>query len=112
MKMSNLFNNNFVYPSDAQGGRYVDLVGEIINVGQPSCIDEREGYIEVKTNKGTFSGYGYFTYNDNTGWHPKVGYFAEIHIYDCGGGWYPDNQVTSWGPKDYYIERYNKQNEQ
>lgn len=83
-----LFDPDYVYPSDLEGGRYMECVGPIVEVAL-ALADHWK--MTVRTEKG-----------DHTGWlrkiddfEPKVGDFACIRIYDCGGGWYPDNKIMS-----------------
>lgn len=90
--MDPLFDHRYVYPSD-DVGPYVELKGTVIAVGDhlgDACS------VKVETDKGTFTGY----WNHPTT-SPKVGYNASIRIYDAGGGWYPDNRITGWGPSDW-----------
>lgn len=82
-----LFDYKFVYPSDDYGGRYVELEGEVIST---YSVDDDLHCIEVRTDKGDFSGY------IEHGKPAKIGTSATIRIYDAGGGWYPDNKIVSW----------------
>jgi hypothetical protein len=91
-----LFDNNYVYPSDRYGGQYIVLSGEILSVSE--ICDHLS--ISVKTDKGTFTGY-----TPILSCNPKVGYIAQIKIYDCGGGWYPDNQIMGWSSSEKKIEK-------
>lgn len=92
-----LFDPNYVYPSDREGGRYVEFVGDVIEVGDIDVggSDLYEVRLVVRTEKGDFSG---FTRIPRTStFRPRVGYKARIRVYDAGGGWYPDNRITSCG---------------
>ncbi len=84
--MPKLFHDEFVYPSD-ENGRYTELTGEVIGVGEPISNDVA---VKVQTNLGEFVGYYLAKYA------PKIGYFAKIRIYEIGGGHYPDNQIKGW----------------
>ena len=84
-----LFDDNFIYPSDVNG-RYIELEGEVILVNESlgdSCV------VTVSTDSGVFTGYTISKYA------PAVGYWAKIKIYDCGGGHYPDNEIREWSVK-------------
>lgn len=82
-----MFDRNFVYPSD-NVGFYIKLEGTISEVSK--CFDGWKA--AVKTDKGTFTGYGEYHM-------PCIGYLARIRIYDSGGGFYPDNSITGWSKK-------------
>ncbi len=89
--MSRLFEPGFAYPSDREGGRYVDMPGRVVHVDRP--LSERKEYpITVETTEhGEHKGFtGYLG-----GFEPRVGDLAIIRVYDWGGGWYPDNRVSS-----------------
>ena len=79
----------YVYPSN-RNGRYVELVGKVIGVGEPLTDSVA---ITVETRRGTFT--GYYGKPDAL---PKIGYEANVRVYEGGGGWYPDNEIVSWGP--------------
>lgn len=85
-----LFEPNLVYPSDRDGGRYVELEGTLIEVRAP--LSEKADYpCKVQTTKGVFDAFtGYVG-----SFVPEVGQLVTVRIYDAGGGWYPDNRITS-----------------
>ena len=85
-----LFDRNFVYPCDDVGA-YVELTGEIIEVGKPLGGD---CCVVVKTEHGVFSGFYWAEYA------PQTGYTAKIRIYNVGGGFYPDNKIIEWSALD------------
>jgi len=73
-------------------GPYVEATGLVIAV-ESIDQDDPEGQTEVtiRTPDGSTA----------RGWilsrrAPKVGYTATIRLYEAGGGWYPDDRVTSW----------------
>ena len=88
--MTRLFEPGFVYPSDREGGRYVELEGVLIEVRRP--LSEKAEYpVKVKTDKGIFDAFtGYVG-----SFIPAVGHLVTVRIYDAGGGWYPDNRIMS-----------------
>ena len=87
--MTRLFDPNLVYPAD-EGGRFVDLIGTVIEVDNThhDSFEWEEIKVVVQTEQGTYEGY--------TPRPPKVGYQATIRVYDAGGGWYPDNRIVGW----------------
>jgi len=87
-----LFKDDRAYPSDREGGTYVELDGVIIEVDDPILSDSL--LIRVNTEEGEFSGFA--TFLAHWTFKPLVGMFATIRIYDAGGGWYPDNKITSY----------------
>lgn len=105
--MPRLFEPNLVYPSDREGGRFVELDGDIIEVGEPLFGSLVYVSVKVRTEKGDFGGF----YGFPPSWlehlqtqGPKVGHRATIRVYDAGGGWYPDNKITSWGTSASYVK--------
>jgi hypothetical protein len=80
-----LFKPGVVYPSDWVGP-YVELHGTVTAVSEHEEGDD--AMVTVKTPEGEFDGV--------TPRPPKVGYSATIHVYNSGGGWYPDNRVVGW----------------
>lgn len=99
--MGVVWNPCLVYPSDSTGP-YQDFEGKItkaIDLCDMGCVRVT---IEVE-GVGELSGY----------WHipdsrrgdptcvPPVGGKARIHVYNAGGGWYPDDEVVGWsgGPQ-------------
>lgn len=84
--MPKLFENDLVYPRD-QYGSYVALQGTI--VGVVGTLDEGCNFFEVQTEYGTFQA----VWDHHP---PSVGCGATIHVYDSGGGHYPDNRIVSW----------------
>ena len=85
-------------PSD-RIGPYVELVGEVVKVGEPGFDSVA---ITVKTDKGTYMGYWEGPPSERGNVRtPKLGQWARIRIYDAGGGWYPDNTISGWGSKEF-----------
>lgn len=85
-----LFEPGFTYPSDSTGP-YTELEGEVVELGEP---DEFEGRttvnVYVNTERGKMSGW-------YEGSHPPYpGCRATLRVYRSGGGWYPDDIITSW----------------
>ena len=87
--MTRLFDPNLVYPSDSEGGRYIELDGAVVELVH--VLPNGERMLRVSTPKGIFTGFSRFpgTYE------PQIGDLATIRIYDAGGGHYPDNRITS-----------------
>lgn len=94
--MTQLFDPNLVYPSDAEGGRYLELEGTIVDV---SAAIAYRGLITipcvVRTDRGDFHGFARTPMGNRL--LPEVGWFATIRVYDLGGGWYPDHRIVSYG---------------
>lgn len=92
-----LFDPNLVYPCDREGGRHVDLEGVITKVGDIDIGGEqlREVSVTVQTKHGPYT--GFVRYPRTSAFCPEPGHHATIRVYDCGGGWYPDNRIISWG---------------
>ena len=82
-----LFDPHLVYPRDSTGP-YIDLDGIIIESKRVDLTGDIQGWAIIHTSKGDFEGYARR--------QPKVGYHARIHVYDSGGGWYPDNLFLSY----------------
>ena len=90
-----LFHPDVVYPSDTYGGRYVEVSGPVLEVGGPYAeSDDDSVRVVVEAEDG----------RRHTGWAhgPLVAQVfgqqplrATMRVYDAGGGWYPDNRVTS-----------------
>lgn len=79
-----LFEPGLRYPEDGTGA-YQDLEGEVIKVSGPM--------VTVATPKGVFVGV--------SNKPPRApGGRAEIRIYSCGGGFYPDFLILSWSTGD------------
>jgi hypothetical protein len=93
--MARLFEPGLVYPEDREGGRYVELDGDVIEVGDPSLGSSPAVRVRVRTKKGDFDGYARLPSSRSI--CPKVGHHATIRLYDSGGGWYPDDRIVSWG---------------
>lgn len=81
-----LFERGVVYPRD-EVGEYVELTGVVLSVGEQEYADD-EVAVVVKTDRGECTGW--------TNYPPKIGYTAVIHLYNWGGGWYPDDSIVSW----------------
>jgi hypothetical protein len=82
-----LFDHALAYPQDGVGP-YTELDGIVTRVGTQDEPDD-EVAVTVKTaDHGELTGY--------TPRPPKVGYTARIRVYECGGGWYPDNRIMGW----------------
>ncbi len=84
-----LFDPNLVYPSDREGGCYVDLDGVISEVG--AGVSDAWRIVVRTAEHGDH--YGFMTKVGS--FVPEIGMGATIRIYDAGGGWYPDNRITS-----------------
>lgn len=93
--MTRLFEPGLSYPSDREGGRYVEFEGPVVEVGVPlgTTGDMLEMPVVVRTEKGDFR--GWTNYPARHG-RIEVGYRATIRVYDSGGGWYPDDRITGW----------------
>lgn len=93
--MTRLFEPGVSYPSDREGGEYIEFEGPVIEVGKPldETSDMRETPVTVRTDKGDLRGWATFPSRCGT---PVVGDRATIRVYASGGGWYPDNKVTGW----------------
>lgn len=93
--MTRLFEHGVSYPSDREGGCYVEFEGPVVEVGKP--LDETSDMLEtpvtVRTEKGDFRGWATFPACCGA---PVVGDRATIRVYDSGGGWYPDDKIISW----------------
>jgi len=90
--MSQLFKPDAVYPSD-HIGPFIELTGPII------IVEEILDYwkITIQTDKGIFTGYTDEGIILHRKFPPRIGYKAKIHIYNSGGGWYPDDRIVGWG---------------
>lgn len=95
MRRQRLFEPGFVYPSDYEGGRYVELEGLVVEVGKSidASSDFHETPVTVRTEKGDFQGWWCRPARLEA---PVVGDRATVRVYDCGGGWYPDDKITGW----------------
>lgn len=93
--MTRLFEPGVSYPSDREGGRYVEFEGPVVEVGESLGMtrDMLEMPVMVRTEKGDLR--GWTSYPACFG-RLVVGDRATIRAYDCGGGWYPDNKITGW----------------
>lgn len=94
--MARLFEPGYVYPSDREGGCYLELEGDVIAVDDIDVggSDLREVGVTVRTDKGEFR--GFTQYPRSSTFHPQVGHRARIRVYDIGGGWYPDHRITGF----------------
>lgn len=87
--MDSLFKRGVTYPSD-EVGRYVELDGIVVKV------DHERVDVDVP-GRGFIS--GYFDPESPRFWsfsfRPRAGHRATVRVYDAGGGFYPDNTITS-----------------
>jgi hypothetical protein len=84
------------FPCDVNG-HYRTLSGKIVSIN--NGFKREDGTfdlvkVEVMTEYGCL--YGFIT----TPPKPKVGYDAKIRVYNCGGGWYPDDLIEWWSNED------------
>lgn len=93
------WNPCLIYPSD-RTGRYQEFEGRI-----SKSVDHRDlGFAHVTIEvEGIGELSGYWPIPDNhrndSRWVPPVGGTARIHVYDAGGGWYPDNEIMGFSGK-------------
>jgi hypothetical protein len=83
------------YPSDREGGEYLEFEGPVVEVGEPldTTGDMLEMPVVVHTEKGDFRGWtNYPTHHGRL----QVGDRATIRVYNSGGGWYPDDKIMGW----------------
>lgn len=92
--MKQLFEPGFVYPSDHLGC-YTELNGRIVEIDDRDDFDYL--FIFVQTEYGIFRG----VWRPIGGHKPKVDYYAKIKVYRYGGGFYPDDVITSWSIEKY-----------
>jgi len=90
----NLFQDNLVYPNDDTGS-YVELYGKVVET------EEFLGRINVEVDGIVYTGYNSFYEKHPEDHMPKIGYYAKIKIYRCGGGFYRDNRITGWSKEKY-----------
>ena len=93
--MTRLFDPAVSYPSDREGGEYLEFEGPVVEVGEPldTTGDMLEMSAVVRTEKGDFR--GWTNYPARYG-RLRVGDRATIRVYNSGGGWYPDDRITGW----------------
>lgn len=84
-----MFEPGVAYPSDGDGGPYVEDTGEVIAVAGLRITVQTEQY-------GEQYGYAHELYEGRPGALPRVGDTATIRLYNSGGGWYPDDRIVSW----------------
>jgi hypothetical protein len=97
-RMTSLFDPNLVYPSD-EVGPYLELHGDVLAVGASLSVTMYEARVNVRTPQGEFYGYTRWPWREG-GFVPEAGMRATVRIYRAGGGWYPDNRITSvWRPR-------------
>ena len=90
-----LFDPHLVYPSDHEGGRYVEFTGPVVKVGTFDAGNSQllEISLTVRTDWGEFKGC-WRTPRSST-FKPQTGMEATIRVYDSGGGWYPGHRIVS-----------------
>jgi hypothetical protein len=81
------FDRNLVYPSDSFGGLR-EIEGPVVKVGK-SLGDAI--MVEISSSYGNISGYAHGPMVDTA----PIATTARIRVHDCGGGYYPDNEVVS-----------------
>jgi len=91
-----LFKPGFSYPSDREGGRYIELTAEVIEIIYKLEGDIDDFHLRVRTESGVLD--GWLRVPSSSEFVPKVGHHTIIRVYDIGGGWYPDNRINSCGP--------------
>jgi|SRR5579863_6449648 len=88
-KKRKLFDPKYALPCD-EVGPFEDVVG-IVTYVDDERLTHGEVQVKVMTEFGEFTGY-----TGGSTHVPKVGYAARMHIYQIGGGWYPDDRVVGW----------------
>lgn len=90
-----LFDSQFVYPHDHVGA-YVELVGPVVAHATPGDDDFS---VDVETEYGVIQAFATPPFAKAC----RVGAWARIRYYQCGGGHYPDACVLSLGPAEAYL---------
>lgn len=88
-----LFDPNLSYPSDREGGRYVELSGLIVRVGTFDAGQRNLREIEIAVQTGHGEQRGWWRTPVSSTFQAKAGMRATVRVYDAGGGWYPSNRI-------------------
>lgn len=86
-----LFDPSLVYPSDGVGP-YIELEGAVLARGETD--GDEPFFVLVETLRGQFRPFARAPFDRSV----VVGGWARVRVYNSGGGWYPDDRITSAGP--------------